>query len=959
MAANLTVISYNLHGLNQGTPGINEVISKIRPDVFLTQEHWLTPDNLDKLNLLSRDYFVFGSSAMITAVCSGPLYGRPFGGTAILINKKHIASTTCVATGDRFSVIKLSNWLIINVYMPCTGTPHRDLLYREVLLELQALICDHPDCNFLIGGDFNVDLNSSDYPSLIVGEFITHNCLCRCDVVFPVSNRNTFFSDSNNSSSAIDYFLSSCDKTIAFNVIDMDINLSDHVPILAICKNNVSPVLLCSGMTQPCVSNDVTYLRWDHAPLDLYYEHTRQLLEPVLVSLDNLIERTYALRDEQTFVEIDQVYNIIVDSLCSSAKLCIPKHTKNYFKFWWCQELDLLKENAIASCRAWKDASRPKHGAIFIKYNTDKLLYKKRIREEQSNEINSYTNDLHNALLCKSNQDFWKVWRSKFRTTSNNVLKVDGTSDGDLIVDKFAKYFEVNCTPFSMDRNEELKSKYNERLLVYHGSPITDSQQFDVELVGKLIAELDSGKAAGLDELSAEHLKFSHPIVVSLLTKLFNLCIYVGHIPVNFGASYTVPIPKCDGRVRALGVDDFRGISISPIISKVFELAVLDKYSSYFSTSDHQFGFKKHSSPMHAIYSVRNVIESFTNSGSTVNVCALDLSKAFDRMNHYALLNKLIDRNLPKNVLSILEDWFSISVTCVKWVEKRSYFFRLLAGVRQDGVLSPVLFSVYIDDSVHEIIKADTGCYMSSICVSIFLFADDILLVSPTITGLQTLLNVCESELVKIDMRVNTNKSMCIRFGKRYNNVCAELTSNQGGTIKWVSSCRYLGVYFVSGRTFKCSFDNAKSKFFRAFNALFSKVGRSASEEVVLSLLRAKCVPILLYGTEACPLTSRDKQSMEFSITRLFMKIFRTGSPVIVLECQRYFNFLPINQQIAIRSAKFLQRYAASENALCSLFSLKSTSQMRILCSGYGVNIETACQLRNKIYSLALSVTSH
>ena len=127
----------------------------------------------------------------------------------------------------------------------------------------------------------------------------------------------------------------------------------------------------------------------------------------------------------------------------------------------------------------------------------------------------------------------------------------------------------------------------------------------------------------------------------------------MGHIPANFGASYTVPIPKCDGRVRALAVDDFRGISISPIISKVFELAILDRYASYFSTSDHQFGFKKNTSSMHAVYCVRNVVESFTNNGSTVNVCALDLSKAFDRMNHYALLIKLIDRKLPNKVLSI------------------------------------------------------------------------------------------------------------------------------------------------------------------------------------------------------------------------------------------------------------------------------------------------------------------
>ena len=84
-----------------------------------------------------------------------------------------------------------------------------------------------------------------------------------------------------------------------------------------------------------------------------------------------------------------------------------------------------------------------------------------------------------------------------------------------------------------------------------------------------------NGKAAGLDELSCELLKCSHTIVVLILTKLFNLFVSNAHIPDCFGTSYTVPIPKCDGRNRALSTDDFRGISISPVVSKLFWIDIL------------------------------------------------------------------------------------------------------------------------------------------------------------------------------------------------------------------------------------------------------------------------------------------------------------------------------------------------------------------------------------------------
>ena len=73
-------------------------------------------------------------------------------------------------------------------------------------------------------------------------------------------------------------------------------------------------------------------------------------------------------------------------------------------------------------------------------------------------------------------------------------------------------------------------------------------------------------------------------------------------------------------------------------------------------------------------------------------------------------------------------------------------------------------------------------------------------------------------------------------------------------------------------------------------------------------------MPILLYAVEACPLLSRQIQSIEFTLTRIFMTIYRTGSSNTINVCQVNFGFLPATYQIFIRTAKFLQKFTVSEN---------------------------------------------
>jgi len=126
--------------------------------------------------------------------------------------------------------------------------------------------------------------------------------------------------------------------------------------------------------------------------------------------------------------------------------------------------------------------------------------------------------------------------------------------------------------------------------------------------------------------------------------------------PAGFKYSYIVPVPKVkDCRNKAMTCNDFRAIAISPILCKVFEYCLLAKFSNMLKTSDTKFGFKKGLSCNHAIYSVRRIIERSVQNGSTINLCAIDLSKAFDKVNLHAFFIKLMQKIYQLNYSGYLK----------------------------------------------------------------------------------------------------------------------------------------------------------------------------------------------------------------------------------------------------------------------------------------------------------------
>ena len=111
----LYIVSYNMHGFNQGIEAVSSLVNgSDSPDVILLQEHWLTPANLFLFGEKISTHYAFGISAMSDCITQGPLVGRPFGGTSILIKMNYVQLLNAFFCTDRYVVVKVGNLLICN-----------------------------------------------------------------------------------------------------------------------------------------------------------------------------------------------------------------------------------------------------------------------------------------------------------------------------------------------------------------------------------------------------------------------------------------------------------------------------------------------------------------------------------------------------------------------------------------------------------------------------------------------------------------------------------------------------------------------------------------------------------------------------------------------------------------------------------------------------------------------------
>jgi len=219
----------------------------------------------------------------------------------------------------------------------------------------------------------------------------------------------------------------------------------------------------------------ITTLRWDHADLPSYYNYTGFWLRPLADRLEAVTASLNKHEDIDFTSVISEIYTGIVSVLNTGASCFVPRRTNNFYKFWLDEEVSLLKEDFIESNRLWKAAVKPRSGPVIDRRQSSRLRYRQRLREghRQRSTLSSYTNDLHECLLCKNGPDFWKSWNSKFHTC-RKYDQVDGCVDSKTIVEKFADHFSKAFSSNSAQSAAELHIQFTELRRKYIGCPLTD-----------------------------------------------------------------------------------------------------------------------------------------------------------------------------------------------------------------------------------------------------------------------------------------------------------------------------------------------------------------------------------------------------------------------------------------------------------------------------------------------------
>lgn len=263
---------------------------------------------------------------------------------------------------------------------------------------------------------------------------------------------------------------------------------------------------------------------------------------------------------------------------------------------------------------------------------------------------------------------------------------------------------------------------------------------------------------------------------------------------------------------------------------------------------------------------------------------------------------------------------------------------------RQGGVLSPFLFNLYVDELIYELEASDAGCCVCGKFFGCIMYADDLLLLSASVSGLQYMLDICYKFGVENDIIFNQKKSVCIRIGPHWNKPISPMVLGNM-SLDWASSFKYLGINFFSGLSLKVDICCIKRAFYKAINGILSYC-KTADEFVKLGLVKAYCLPLLTYCIGAIDLPASSVKDLAVCWNDCFRKVFGYKRYESVKELQFFCGELPFDLIYNLQRWKFL----SSDCVVCDISVLYKLQAHVVgdLSHKFGV-ARSVCQMKHLV----------
>ena len=311
---------------------------------------------------------------------------------------------------------------------------------------------------------------------------------------------------------------------------------------------------------------------------------------------------------------------------------------------------------------------------------------------------------------------------------------------------------------------------------------------------------------------------------------------------------------------------------------------------------------------------MHETISYYLLNDSVVYNVLLDASRAFDRVNYVQLFRLLVKRNLCPAVTRFLLHLYSNQSMRVRWDTHTSDPRQVQNGVRQGGVMSPLLFSVYMDELLIRLKNCGVGCYVGNQFMGAVAYADDVSILAPNVASLRQLLIICEKFAEDFDVKFNASKSVIVVHGPDAvnRNINVHFMNETIPVTDYLSTSKHLGIE-IGNRNMQARVRSARAQLYGQTNVVLSQFNH-VDRSIRYKLFKTYCVN--LYGCELWDVSH--PSFLQYCIA--FRKSQRN---VLNLPYRTHTKYLPhlsddipMDLNVCRRIAKFISRTPSNSNPM-------------------------------------------